>query len=139
MKHPSNLDWHEHMEAGRRYLNTATNGLARKSVFNNELIYQLTAMAVERLLVAVYQFHHQMPADHTLDGLVDGLTSFCLLEPNLAESIKGLGRFDDMCPLIPVRKSVPNDMEIKAILAIGRQVAGFADLEVKQQGIKKTV
>jgi hypothetical protein len=132
MKQESNLDWQEHLEAGQRYLKTATNGLARKSVFNNKLIYHLVAMAIESLLVGVYHFHGQIPADHTLHGLVDSLASMCPLKPDLADGIKGISRFDDMCPLIPVNQSVPNDLEIKAMLAIGRQVDGFAQMQVKQ-------
>lgn len=122
-----NLDWQEHVDAGRKYLKTARNGLNRPSIFNNELIYQLTAMAIEKLLVGVYQFHQQMPVDHTLDGLVDDLASICPLDKELGESIKGIGRFDDMCPLVPVNRTTPNDMQIKAMLAVGRQVEVFAD------------
>ena len=62
---------------------------------------------------------------------MDDLASLCPLEPDLADGIKGISRFDDMCPLIPVNQSVPNDMEIKAMLAIGRQVVGFAQMQVK--------
>jgi hypothetical protein len=56
----------------------------------------------------------------------------CPLEPALADDIKEIGRFDDMCPLIPVNQSVPNDSQILAMLAVGRQVDEFAQLQVKQ-------
>ncbi len=102
------------------------NGRGRKSVFNNQLIYQLTAMAIEHLLVSVYQYHGQMPEDHTLDGLVEGLMSMELMHADLAESIKGVGRFDDMCPLLPVNPRVPDDMEIENMLVTGRQAVCFA-------------
>lgn len=121
----SALDWQEHITAGRKYLQTACKGLDRPAVFNNILIYHLAAMAVEKLLVGVWQYHRQMPADHTLDGLVDGLVGICPLGPDLADSIKHIGRFDDMCPLVPPSRSIPNDMEIRAILAVGRQLADF--------------
>jgi hypothetical protein len=135
----SNLDWQKHMDTGQRYLNTATKGQDRKSVFNNQLVYQLTAMAVEHLLVSVYQYHRQMPADHTLDGLVEGLMSMGLMRDDLADSIKGLGRFDDMCPLLPVNPRVPDDAEIKAMLAVGRQVVGFAQCQAKQPAAEEPV
>lgn len=132
---PSNpLDWQEHFDTGRSYLKTAGNGMTRPTVFTNELIYQLTAMAIENLLVGVWQYHRQMPVDHTLDGLVDGLKQFCPLKADLAESIKEIGRFDDMCPLVPVQKSIPDDQEIRAILAVGQQVAEFAALQVQHPG-----
>lgn len=139
MKYDSNLDWQTHLSAGRRYLKTAINGQSRPSVFNNQLIYQLTAMAIENLLTGVYQYHQQMPEDHTLDGLVDGLAAICPLDRNLADSIKGIGRYDDMCPLVPVKQSVPNDLEIKAMLAIGKQVVGFTELHIESPMLEKAV
>ena len=120
------LDWQDHIDTGCKYLNTARNGLKRPSVFNNELIYHLTAMAIEKLLVGVYQFHKQMPADHTLGGLVDDLASFCYLDKDLGERIKDLARFDDMCPLVPVNRTIPSDAQIKAMLVVGTQVSEFA-------------
>jgi hypothetical protein len=120
------LDWKKHITAGRQYLKAARNGSARPEVFTNDLIYQLTAMAIEQLLVGVWQYHRQMPADHTLEGLVDGLASVCPLEKPLADGIKEIGRFDDMCPLVPVKRSIPNDREIADILAVGERTAAFA-------------
>jgi hypothetical protein len=131
MEHDSNLNWQEHIAAGQKYLSTAVNGLSRSSVFTNDLVYQLTAMAIEHLLAGVYLFHGQMPTDHTLDGLVDGLAPFCPLDTQLAEGIKHLNQYDDMCPLVPVRRVVPDDMAIKAILTLGKQVAGFVKLHMK--------
>jgi hypothetical protein len=139
METTESLDWQAHMDAGRRYLKTAANGLRRKSVFNNELIYHLTAMAIEHLLAGLYQYHNQMAADHTLNGLVDGLSSLCPMSPGLAESIKRIGRYDDMCPLVPVNKCVPNDVEIATILSIGRQVADFAELQTGPTRKYKTI
>ena len=119
-------DWQVNMADGVRYLETAEGGLERPSVFNHELIYHLTAMAIEHLLAGLYHYHQQLPEDHTLDGMVDGLSTFCPLDRELAEGIKALGRFDDMCPLLPVNKRIPNRTEIKAVLGIGRQVELFA-------------
>lgn len=129
--HSSALNWHEHIKAGRKYLKTAINGLARPVVFNNELIYHLTAMAIEKLLVGVWQYHQQMPTDHTLVGLVEELVKFCPMDKDLADGIKETGRFDDMCPLVPVNRSIPNDMQIKTMLAVGQQMAVFAEHQVR--------
>ena len=84
-------DWQQHFEEGQKLLKTASGGLKRPAVFNNELIYQLTAMAVEKLLVGLWQYHGELPADHTIDGLVDGLLPICPLSLSLAEQVKGNG------------------------------------------------
>jgi hypothetical protein len=132
MKRNSSIDWQVHLDTGRKYLKTAVNGRTRRSVFNNKLTHQLTAMAMEHLLVSVYYYHQKMPEDHTLDGLVDGIPEFCSLSSGLAEEIKSVGRYEELCPMVPVKPWVPNDMEIQTILAIGRRVADFADLQMKQ-------
>ncbi len=139
MKCNSSLGWQTHLEAGQRYLRTAINGRTRKSVFNNKLTHQLTAMAMEHLLVGVYHYHQKIPEDHTLDGLVDGILSFCSMSPSLAEEIKSVGRYEDLCPMVPVNSWVPNDLEIQAILAIGQRVAGFVDLQINQPETQKAI
>lgn len=127
------LDWQSHIKSGCQYLKTARNGRARPAVFTPELIYQLTAMAVEQFLVGVWQFHNQMPVDHTLDGLVDGLAQICPLEKALAEGIKAMAQFDDMCPLVPVNRHTPTDTDIQNMLALAQQVAVFAQQLVAQR------
>lgn len=118
--------WQVHILTGSKYLNTANNGRARPAVFNNELIFQLAAMAIENLIVGVSQYHHQMPADHTLTGLVAALSPVCPMDAELADRIKAIEQTDDMCSLTPVLRSTPSDTAIQEILDVGHQVAGFA-------------
>ena len=61
MQIPSITGWQEHILAGRDYLKTASNGFSRPAVFNNELIFQLAAMAIERLIVGMAHYHRQLP------------------------------------------------------------------------------
>lgn len=127
MSDTSLADWREHMLAGQSYLKTACKGLKRANVFTNALIHQLTAMAIERLLVGVYHYHRKIPADHTLTGLVDGLDLFCPLPVDMGEGIKALEQYDDMCPLVPTHRNVPDDGAIVAMLALSRRLAEFTE------------
>ena len=86
---------------------TANNGLSRRAVFNNELIFQLAAMGIEKLMVGVCQYHHQMPTDHTLSGLVEALSEVCPMDADLAGMIKRIELIDDMCTLSPARRIPP--------------------------------
>lgn len=119
-------DWQDHILAGRQYLKTAGKGLSRRAVFNNELIFQLAAMAIEKIMVGVCQYHRHMPTDHTLSGLVEALASICPVDAELADSIRGLELIDNMCALTPIQRKPPGDLEIQGILTVGRAVAGFA-------------
>jgi hypothetical protein len=122
--------WQDHILAGRKYLKTASKGLSRPAVFTNELIFQLTALAIEKLIVGMCQYHRQMPLDHSLSGLVEALAPVCRLDDKLADRIKRIEQIDDMCALTPVNRNAPSDMEIQGILDVGRQVAGFTERHV---------
>ena len=119
------VDWQEYVKEGHQYFKTAVNGIKRPEVFTPELVYQITAMAIEKMLVGLSQFHRQMPGDHTLEGLVEGLDQICPLEAHLAEQVKALGRLDNMCLLEPVNRLIPDDREISAMLETASQVEVF--------------
>jgi hypothetical protein len=127
-------DWQTHIAAGRQYLKTAANGRDRPAVFNNELIFQLAAMAIEKLIVGISQYHHQMPADHTLSGLVAELALVCPLDPALADRIRRIEAIDDMCALSVDHRQPPGDADISEILAVGREVAHFVARHLSREG-----
>lgn len=136
MQFESITGWNDHIQRGSKYLKTARNGRARPAVFNNELIFQLAAMAIENLTVGVSQYYHQMPTDHTLSGLVAALSTVCPMDAELADRIKAIEQSDDMCSLTPVLRSAPSDMVVRGILDVGRQVAGFAKQHVPWDNIQ---
>lgn len=120
-------DWDDHITAGHNYLKTACNGLARPSVFNDELVFQLASMAIERLIVGLSQFHHRMPVDHTLSGLVAELAPICAIPKDLADRIRAIETIDDMCSLSPAQRIPPNQTAVQEVLAVGREVQDFVD------------
>ncbi len=122
--------WRKHIRDGRRYLKTAVNGGDRPAVFTNELRFQLAAMAIEKLIVGVCQYHHRMPVDHTLSGLAADLAPVCPLDGALVERIRQIERIDDMCSLAPARRLPPDDTQIQGILEVGREVARFVSRSV---------
>ena len=122
--------WQDHILAGQEYLKTATNGVSRPAVFNNELIFQMAAMAIEKLIVGMAHYHHQMPADNTLSGLVAALSEICPMDPELADRIRQIETVDDMCALTVEHREPPGDDTIREILAVGREVADFVDRHV---------
>ena len=109
--------------------------MGRRKVFNNELILQLAAMGIEKVMVGICQFHGRMPMDHTLSGLVDTLASVCPVNDELAGMVKRIEQIDDMCTLSPERRIPPGDMDIHLTLLAGREVASFAKRVLPREAI----
>jgi hypothetical protein len=118
--------WHDHVQSGYQYLDAARRGLSRPAVFNNELIFQLVAMGIEKIIAGLCQYHHQMPYDHTLSGLVAELDGVCPIEPELIQQIRQIECNDDMCTLDPERRTPPSDADVREVLAAGEAVVRFA-------------
>ena len=125
MNNYSISDWRIFLNNGRRYMATARNGLGRPDVFTNDIVLQLTAMAMESLLVSVWQYHGRMPFDHTLSGLVDGLADFFPLDMQLVEGIKQVEGFDDICALMPSLRRAPTNSDISQLLDNGERLAAY--------------
>lgn len=131
--------WQDFIQAGREYLKTASNGVSRPAVFNNELIFQLAAMAIEKLIVGMAHYHHQMPMDNTLSGLVESLSAVCPLDPEMADRIRKIESIDGMCALTVEHRDPPGDDAIREILAVGNEVAEFVDQHVPKNRPASTV
>ena len=126
MKGFSLTDWPDHFKHGLRYMDIARKGCGKPEVFSNDLILQLTAMAVENILVSIYQYHGQLPADHTLSGLVENMAGFCPVTVVVCNLVKQIESYDDLCCLISTRrKSLSND-DISSLLKNGMHLVQFA-------------
>lgn len=124
--------WQDFIQAGREYLKTASNGVSRPAVFNNELVFQLAAMAIEKLIVGMAHYYKQIPVDSTLSGLVSALSEVCPLDPGMADRIRKIETVDDMCALTVQHREPPGDDAIREILAVGHEMAHFVDQHVPQ-------
>ena len=123
---PALMGWRDHILAGEQYLKTAHSGLARRVVFNNPLLVQISAMAIEKLLVGLSYYYGRMPTDHTLSGLVTAMDRFCPLDTRLSTAIRQLDRWENLCTLTPRPQRLPDDHDMETWLNTAQQLADFA-------------
>lgn len=123
-------DGTEFIQEGHKYLKTARNGLKRREVFNNELIFNLISLSVEKLLVGLCMHRGHMPADHTLAGIVGETNRLCPMEEPLLEAIQMMDRVQDLCSLEVSRGVIVSDKQIRALLKMNGQVAAFVNQHV---------
>ena len=125
--------WKEQMLAGRQYLRTAERAVKRPAVFNNELIFQLAAMAMENIIAGMCQYYQRMPTDHTLTGLLSDLAQVCPVDDQLATDIGHIQAMENMCALTPARHEPPTNGTIDKALTAAMELARLADRHVKIQ------
>ena len=118
-------DWSLFIHEGTQYLDTARNGHRRKKVFNNELVFNLIGLSVEKLLVGLCLHRGHMPMDHTLAGIVSEVSRLCPMEASLIKAIGMMDGVQDLCALDINSQCIVNDRQIEQLLAMNERVASF--------------
>lgn len=125
MAEETSKGWEVFIQQGRQYMKTAVGGIKRRSVFTNDLLYNIVAMAIEKYFMGFFQYHGQMPENHTLSDLVQGVEKITLLDRGLSEGLLNMDRFQEICAWDTYRRQKPNEEDIEAFLKLGMDVEKF--------------
>ena len=120
-------EWIDYIQEGRQFLKTARNGQKRKTVFTNEIVYNLIGLSLEKMMVGLCMSYGHMPADHTLTGIVSELNELCPMEASLAEEIRAMDRIQDLCALDMKTFCSVSDGQITQMLSLTERVAEFVN------------
>lgn len=91
--------WEEFLEDGNGYLRTAKGGYAnRKKIFTSTILYNITAMAIEKFVMAALMRHGTLPNNHTMADLVESMEeTFPGALEDIREDLLRLDSYQDIC------------------------------------------
>ncbi len=115
--------WETFIDEGTKYLRTAVNGaVKRKEVFTPEILYNITAMSVEKHIMGYLLYHHKLPENHTLRDLADAMSANSDISASLCEKLAYMDSFQEICSLAAYSRSIPDEADVAKILEIGKEV-----------------
>ncbi|MBM9537735.1 hypothetical protein [Desulfobulbus alkaliphilus] len=117
-------DWQQYRREGQQYLDLAQAAFLReKKAFTTEILYNLIAMAIEKLVMAALMEIGRLPYNHTMHDLVAALKQW------LPETIQGLeaqvcslDRYQDICDPYAWSIRIPTRDEIQTMLELARNL-----------------
>ncbi|HIJ79789.1 MAG: hypothetical protein OEY01_13825 [Desulfobulbaceae bacterium] len=117
-------DWQVFLEQGNQFLATASKAFARqREVFTPEILYNLVAMAIEKLIMALLMKSGNLPYNHTMHDLVESMEEFLPGRlAGLGGELKGLDAFQEICEVDNFTIRVPAAAEVAGMLALARKV-----------------
>lgn len=125
-------DWREYLKEGEQYLSTAVGAAARRSdIFTPEILYNITAMAIEKLIMGYLMSRGDLADNHTMVDLLDAVERNAGPQPELGAKLRYLDGYQDLCEIDDFRHDAPDPADIPEILAIGRMVKDFVDARVR--------
>ena len=116
--------WEEFLREGNQFLATANNAHAqRKEPFTTAILYNLVAMAMEKLIMALLMKSGKLPYNHTMHDLVEAIDKFLPGElAGLGEGLKRLDGFQDICDMESYSISPPTMGQIGGMLTLALEV-----------------
>ncbi|OGQ86218.1 MAG: hypothetical protein A2512_07535 [Deltaproteobacteria bacterium RIFOXYD12_FULL_56_24] len=116
--------WDEFLREGNQFLSTANNAyVRRKEAFTTAILYNLVAMAIEKLIMALLMKSGKLPYNHTMHDLVEAIDEFLPGElAGLGEELKSLDGFQDICEIESYSISHPTMEQIGGMLTLALEV-----------------
>ncbi len=125
-------DWRKYMDDGEKFLTTALNGAQKRpKVFTPEILYNLTAMAIEKFCMGYLMYHGDLADNHTMADLAEAVERHTGPLPELTPKLLFLDSFQEICNLSTYKRRPPNKKEITEILSIGQEVKDFVSSQIE--------
>ncbi|HCC54992.1 MAG TPA: hypothetical protein DEQ20_08735 [Desulfobulbaceae bacterium] len=119
-------DWRQYIKEGGQYLHTACEAAERRGeVFTSEILYNLTAMAIEKFIMGYLMSRGDLADNHTMRDLVEALERNAGSQPELGAKLRYLDAFQEICDLDTYSRKPALPEDIPEILAIGQMVREF--------------
>lgn len=117
-------NWQDFKAEGQQFLQLAETAFRKKKkAFTTEILYNLIAMAIEKLVMGALMEIGRLPNNHTMYDLVDALEHW------LPETIKGmeepirqLDSYQNICDPYACSIKIPTVEEIETMLRLARQL-----------------
>ncbi len=116
--------WQEFLQEGNQFLATANNAYTqRREPFTTEILYNLVAMAMEKLIMAMLMKNGKLPYNHTMHDLVEAIDEFLPGElEGLGAELKAWDGFQDICDIESYSITPPTMGQIGGMLKLALEV-----------------
>lgn len=116
--------WPDYLREGQEFLATAHNACAKgRTAFTPEILYNLVAMSIEKLIMAMLMKSGNLPYNHTMHDLVDSMEDFLPGElKGLGDELKALDAFQEICDKENITIVIPTMAEVVKMLGLAKQL-----------------
>ena len=86
-------EWETYLNHGEEFFNCARDGYGNPKKFNEDALFNLAAMAIEKYSIGFLMKNAILPEGHTFHEIVASLNSVTPLPDGLSEEISGLDKY----------------------------------------------
>ena len=132
-------NWQDYLRDGEQFLKTADGAYRKKAkAFTPDTLYNLTCMAIEKLIMAFLMKNGDLAENHTMGDLLFALERHLGHIPELAEKLRYLDTFQEICDLESYTVVIPTEDDIVRFLDIGREIKELLHPHLASQSSQTT-
>ena len=132
-------NWRDYRRDGEQFLKTAIGAHnKRKKAFSTDTLYNVTCMAIEKLIMAFLMKNGDLAENHTMADLLRALQLHLGDIPDLAEKLMYLDTFQEICSLDNFIINIPSEEDVIRMLAIGEDVRTILSPYLYEQNMPLT-
>jgi hypothetical protein len=121
----SKLNWQTWLEQGDQYLRASTPK-SRINRFGTVIRYNLISMSLESYVMAILDYHHTLPDNHTFTDLITALDVVMPLENTLKKRILLYENIQSICSVEKYHRSSPTEEELQDLTGAITELSSMA-------------
>lgn len=122
-------DWRTFIKEGEEYLATADAAFRKRSpAFTPEILYNISAMAIEKLLMGFLMYHNDLADNHTMADLISSVERHVILKQGMKDDLLYIDSFQDICDPYNATYKTPQAQDIEKILSITHHIRDFSEV-----------
>ncbi|MGW8194846.1 MAG: HEPN domain-containing protein, partial [Desulforhopalus sp.] len=112
-----------YLRDGEQFLKTANGAFTKRAkAFSPETLYNLTCMAIEKLIMAYLMKNGDLAENHTMGDLLLALERHLGHNADIAEKLRYLDQFQEICDLDSYSVVIPTENDVVRFLSIGDEI-----------------
>ena len=120
------MDWKKEFSEGKQYASTA-QGMQKKGLVDNETLYNIISLAIERYTSALSSKTNYIPMNSTLVHIFKELSERISLPIHFVEEASFMNRFMVYCSLDVVPVKAISAADITRMIRFMNEVASFTE------------
>jgi hypothetical protein len=105
-------NWQTWLRNGDQYL-SATTHKGKKSRFGADIRYNLLSMSLEGYIMAILDYHHNLPDNHTYIDLINALETVIPIEETLKNRILQYENIQSVCSIEKYHRRTPTEEDLE--------------------------
>ena len=127
----SDSSWTDFYNQGVQYMVTAEKSVRHPDKFTPLIIYNLTAIAIEKLIMGVCTLHGTLPFCHTLSGMAGFVKDIIGLDEGLMSDMNLMDRMQQICSKDELFCEDPDVSDVPFFIDVMRRIFNRTELYLK--------